>query len=368
MVQPHLKLMIPGPVQPDDDVLEAMGGPVQPHYGPAFTAFYNETVALLKQVFGTQGDVFIMPGSGTCAIDACFGSALSSGEKVVVGVNGFFGERLVSIARSYGLQVVLVETEWGKPLKAEDFEKAFRQNPDAKLAAMVHLETSTSIVNPLQEIGPVVREMGGSLLLDSVSSLGGLTVKMDEWGIDFCASASQKCLGAPPGVAPCAVSPRGWELVDRAPDKGHGFYGNLRVWRQYAINWASWHPFPVTMATNNVAALKTGLEALLAEGIETRLERYRRLAVYLRGQLRSIGYEPFTPDELMAPVLTASYGPKGVPTHKIVEFMEQERGIKISGGLGDVFHDKIIRIGHMSPTVSEKDLDDVIAGLRAFQG
>jgi alanine-glyoxylate transaminase/serine-glyoxylate transaminase/serine-pyruvate transaminase len=366
MHKPPLKLMIPGPIQPADDVMLAMGGPVHPHYGAEWTALFNETLGMLKQVYGTRGDAMILVGSGSSALDACLGSALSSGQQVVIGVNGWFGERLVAIAQAYGLEVIQVTAPWGRPLDPADFRKAFDAHPQARLAAVVHLETSTTIVNPIEEIGPLAARDGRVFLVDAVSSLGGIPLRMDDWGIGLCASASQKCLGAPPGLSTVAVSPAAWELIDRNPDKGHGWYLNLRVWRQYAIDWAAWHPFPITMATNNVMALRAGLQGLLAEGIESRMERYRGLATRLRQGLRKIGMQPYTPDELMAPVLTAAFGPTGVATGEIVDYMAEVHHTKIAGGLGDQLKDKIFRIGHMSPTVGEADIDQVVKQLAAF--
>jgi len=366
MPQKPLKLMIPGPVQPEKAVLEAMGGPVQAHYGPDWTKTYNATLDLLRPVFGCGGDIFLMVGSGTAGIDACLGSAFSTGEKILVGTNGYFGDRLKWICDSYGLQVVPVEAEWGQPLQVEAFEEAFQHNPDAVGACLVHLETSTTVANPIQAVAEFTRRHSLLLFVDAVSSLGGLQVKMDEWGIDLCASATQKCLGAPPGLAPVAVSERAWQKIDQDPCKNHGWYLNLRTWKHYAIDWGSWHPFPATMATNNVLALKVSLEALLAEGMQARLERYRTLALRLRAGLRRIGYQPYTPDELLAPVLTAAYGLDGVPTGKIVSYMANVHHIKISGGLGRL-ENKIIRIGHMSPAVTEADIDEVVEGLGEFR-
>lgn len=360
------KLMIPGPIQPEQEVLQAMGQPVRAHYGPEFRDFYNQTTGYLKKVFDTSGDVFILVGSGSAAIDACLGSALSSGEKILVGINGFFGKRLDSIAQAYGLDVIPIEKSWGEPLDPHDFARALDEHPDARLVAVAHLETSTTITNPVAEIGRVTRPRGVALFVDAVSSLGGESFHMDEWGVDLCASSSQKCLGAPPGLAPAAVSARGWEFIDRNPHKGHGWYLNLRTWRQYATDWGDWHPFPVTMATNNIAALHASLESLLAEGIAARRARYERLALRLRRGLREIQMLPYTPDESLSPVITAAWGPKNVPTSRIVDYLSQHHGIKIAGGLG-ALKDKIIRIGHMSPTVSEDDIDQLLEALVDFQ-
>jgi len=366
MAHDDLKLMIPGPVQPEDDALEAMGRPVLPHYGAEWTRLYNETIGMLRRIFGTQGSVFLLVGSGSSAIDACLGSALASGEKILIGINGWFGERLQAVAESYGLQVVAVPGPWGEPLSPQAFDSALQQHPDARAVAVVHVETSTTVVNPVEEIGPVVRKYGVPFMVDAVSSLGGLPMHMDDWGIDLCASASQKCLGAPPGLAPVAIGPRGWEAIDRQPAKGHGWYLNLRVWRQYAQDWADWHPFPITMATSNVMALRASLTNLLSEGIERRLERYRSLALRLRRGLRQIGMPPYTPDEFMAPVVTAAYGPPGVPTSEIVQYVADAHHIKIAGGLGEGLKDRVFRVGHMAPTVCEADIDQVLAALSEF--
>ena len=366
MSTPTLKLMIPGPIQPEDDVLLAMGGPVQPHYGPEWARIHQETLDMLREVYATKGDVFILVGSGSAALDACLGSSLSTGEQVVVGVNGWFGERLAAIAQQYGLDVIPVTAPWGQPLDPADFGKALEDHPQARLAVVVHLETSTTIVNPIQEIGLLAARHGRVLMVDAVSSLGGMPVRMDDWGIGLCASASQKCLGAPPGLATVAVSPAAWSLIDRAENRGHGWYLNLRVWRQFAAEWAGWHPFPITMATNNVLALRVGLQALLAEGLEHRMQRYHSLALRLRQGLRRIGMQPYTSDDLMAPVLTAAYGPPGIPTSEIVAYMAEVHHTKIAGGLGDQLKDKIVRIGHMSPSVSETDIDQVLGQLAAF--
>lgn len=359
------KLMIPGPVQPQEVVLNAMGQPVRPHYGDAWRDYYNSTVDLLIKVFQTEGDVHILVGSGSSAIDACLGSTLCSGEKILVGVNGFFGERACAIAEGYGLNVIRVNAPWGQALHGKDFEIAFKEHPDAVALAVVHLETSTTIVNPIEEIAAVAKKHNAVGFVDAVSSIGGLPFQMDAWGIDLCATSSQKCLGAPPGLAPVAIGSRGWDFIDRNPKNDHGWYLNLRVWRQYAHEWADWHPFPITMATSNVVALRTSLDNLLTEGIEERINRFTSLALYLREGLRKLGMEPFTPDSLMAPVLTAAYGPPNVPTSHIVRYLADEHNIIIAGGLGDL-KDKVFRIGHMSPDVSKDDIDQVLYALGEF--
>jgi alanine-glyoxylate transaminase/serine-glyoxylate transaminase/serine-pyruvate transaminase len=361
-----LRLMIPGPVTVEDDVLHEMGSPVQAHYGPQWTAIYKETTGLLQQVFRTQGDVHILIGSGSAGLDAAVGSMTAPGDTILIGSNGFFGQRLVAIGQAYGLNVVAVEAPFGKPLEPSAFERALAQYPDAAAVVAVHLETSTTVLNPVQDIAAVARRHDVPVLVDAVSSLGGVPLAMDEWGIDVCMSASQKCLGAPPGLAPVAVSPRAWAIMDRKPQRQHGWYLNLQTWRHYAAEWNDWHPYPVTMATNNVLALRAGLRSLLADGLAHRFQRYHDLARRLRDGLRRLGLRLFTSEDQMAPILTAVYSPEGIPSSRIVNYLYAEHEIRISGGFGEELRDKILRIGHMGGAISEADIDAVLEGLAAF--
>jgi alanine-glyoxylate transaminase/serine-glyoxylate transaminase/serine-pyruvate transaminase len=361
-----VKLMIPGPVEVHPDVLQAMGSQVVPHYGAVWLEKYGNVLAVLKKVFGTTADVFLMTGSGTVAIDACLGSSLSTGEKVIIGNNGFFGDRLVSVAEHNGLKVVQVKSEWGKRLIPADFEKAIQDNPDARMVAAVHCETSTTVMNPVEEIGPIARRHGLLFFVDAVSALGGVPYAMDDWAVDLCASASQKCLGAPPGLAPVAVNVRAWEFINRNSQKAHGWYTDLSVWKKYSVEWADWHPTPITMATSIVNALSVSLKQLMDEGIPVRMQRFRELALQLREGLRSMAMPPFTPDDGMSPVLTAGISPAGVPSPRIVDYLLKEHGIQISAGLGEL-HDHIFRIGHMSPILTSADIEQVLQALKKFK-
>lgn len=365
MKENPIKLMIPGPVEVHPDVLKAVSNPVEPHYGAAWIDKYARVIALLKQTFNTKNDVFLMAGSGTCAIDACIGSALRSGEKVIIGNNGFFGDRLVSIAKANALDVVEVAGEWGKSIEGGAVREALLKYPDAKMVAVVHCETSTSVLNPIDEIGEVVKDSDAIFMVDAVSSLGGVPYNGDGWSIDLCASATQKCLGALPGLAPVSVSEKAWHLINRPGEIGHGWYTNLRTWKKYASEWGDWHPTPVTMPTNLVNGLLVSLEQLVSEGIQSRMARYKALALQLRKGLWEAGMPPFTPDEEMNPVLTAAFSPEGVDSSAIVDYLLKEDNIQISGGLGHL-KNRVFRIGHMSPVISEEDIKKLIDALKAF--
>lgn len=357
------KLFIPGPVQPSKKVLDSFANSIRPHFGTDWSNYYKQTVSLTRDLFSTVGTVHLLVGSGSAGLDACVGSCLETGDKIIIGVNGYFGERLKEIAVNYGINIIPVESPWGKPINPDDIKKALVDNPDAKLVAVVHLETSTTIINPIQEIGEVVRKYDKLFLVDAVSSLGGMPFFMDDWNIDISVSASQKCIGSIAGLAVVAIGPRCLEEIRKVKIKNHGWYLNLNIWNDYTDSWKDWHPHPVTMATSLVIALRTSLEELFENGIDFRFSHYQRIALYLRHKLREINLEPFTSDSQMAPVLTAI---KSVDCSSFVRDLDEGFGIKVAGGLGQL-SGKIFRIGHMSPSISVADIDELIFALGTLQ-
>lgn len=366
MEQRTLKYLIPGPVEVDPQVLAAMSKPVEPHYGDIWVKKLDRILTILKKVFNTDYDVFLMAGSGTCAIDACMGSALMTGEKIIIANNGFFGDRLVEVADNNGLKVVEIKDDWGKQFDVDKIKQAMKEHPDAKAVAIVHCETSTTIINPLNEIGALVGASDMLFIVDAVSSLGGMPFDLKKWNVDLCASATQKCIGAPPGMAPVAISPKAWKMIDRSNNKAHGWYTNLQIHRKYAREWGAWHPTPVTMPTNNVNALLVALEQLMEEGIENRVKRFTKLALQLRKGLREAGLEPYTPDDGLNPVLTAAWTPEGVSSADLLKYLVDEHGIQISSGLGDL-KPRMIRVGHMTPVITSEDISRLIDAIKAYK-
>ncbi len=359
--------MIPGPVTVDDEVLHELGKPVRPHYGAEWTAQYNQTRELLQQVMQTEAELHILVGSGSSGLDAAVGSLTRAGETAVIGTNGYFGERLMQIAEGYGLKVVPVESHPTEPLDPTALEAALDRHPDAAIVGVVHHETATSVVNPVQQIAAITRARQVPLFVDTISSLGGIPYAMDDWGVDVTVAASQKCLGAPPGVAPIAASERAWQIMERKADRGRGWYLNLQTWRRFSQEWGRWHPHPITIATNTVLALRVGLQQLLADGLDARIGYYTGLARRLRGGLRKLGFKTVTPDEALSPVLTAVYAPEGVASREIVGFLREQYDVMISGGLGEGLSDRVFRIGHMSMQVTEADIDLILEALQEFQ-
>ena len=359
---PNEHLMIPGPVEVDADVLAAMGQPVVPHYGPQWVPVYRDVQVNLKQVFHTTGDVFLIPGSGSAGLDAVLGSLLRPGDPCLVSVNGFFGERLAAIARSRGAQVTEVKAEWGQPVLVEQVRDALEKQDGFQAICVVHHETSTTVLNPVREIGALASEYGVPLVVDAISSLGGELLDMDGWGIAFCVAASQKCLEAPPGLTPVAVGPTGWQAIDRNPAPFCGWYLNLRTWREYQEKWAGWHPFPVTLPTNLILALKVALDRLVLETVEGRVQRYASVARFLRQGLRERGFTLLVEDAWAASTVTAAKPPAGVTPEQLVNCLREKHRIRIAGGMGDL-QGKIIRIGHMGQAASIEAMELLLSAL-----
>jgi len=358
--------MIPGPVDVEDEVLEQMGAPVIAHYGKEWVEVYRETIGYLKQIFRTEGDVYILIGSGSAGLDAAIGSMLGGGESVLVIVNGFFGERLLEIARSYHLSAYALESEWGKPASPKAIEDVIKDKEGFQAVAVVHHETSTGVMNPVEKIGEICKRYDIPLIVDAVSSLGGSNLAVDEWGIDVCVSSSQKCLEAPPGLSPVAITSHAWQVMEEKGDLGHGWYLNLLNWRNYVTKWADWHPHPVTMATNTILALRASLKRILDEGLEERGRRFKRIAERLRDGLRELDFELLIDGEYSSSVVTSVISPPGISPDEIRNFLKNEYDLLIAGGIGSL-KDKIFRIGHIGKSASPEYIDYLLSALKDFR-
>ena len=196
------RLMIPGPIDLTDEVLEALRAPVIPHYGDQWAELYTHVRQNLKRIAETDGDVFVLVGSGTAGIDAAIGSAVATGEHMIVVDNGFFSGRQQEIAAGYGIVTHVLHTERGRPVTPDELRAFMHEHPDAPVVVLSHCETATGVLNDLEKLSAVVAEQGGLLIIDAVSSFGAVRTAVDLWGVSICCTASQKALEAPPGWHP----------------------------------------------------------------------------------------------------------------------------------------------------------------------
>ena len=361
----HLKLYTPGPGDVDEDVLASAATPVIRHYGPEWMEIYNEMQGLLKQVFKTNNEIFFVPGPASSLMDMAIGSLLATGEKIIVGDNGFFGERLALIARGYGLETITLNAPLGKPLDPQGLRELLQKHPDVKVLALVHHETGTTVMNPLRELAGMASEAGKVVVVDAVSSLGGVDVRVDEWGIDVCVTTPNKCLEALPGIGFISVSKRAWGLVDNHTQTNHGWYLNLKTWRQYATEWGAWHPTPVTLPTNIILALRTSLIKIIGMGLEAHFEKYRRASQAIRQGLRNLGFEMFVDDDCASPIVTGVCRRPEFELGEMSRWLVEQREIAIGGGLGEL-SGKMFRVGHLGKASTREYLVDFLFAMEEF--
>ncbi len=357
-----VQLYIPGPVPVEPDVLEAMGQQVRQHYGNEWLAYYQAFLGRLRRVFATAGSIYPVTTSGSGGVEAMMGTLIGADGRVGVVVNGFFGDRVLQIARAHSTQVEALQIPWDRPADPGEVRTWLRRTR-VSLLGVVHSDTSTGVINPVAEIAAAAREEGVAVAVDAVSSLAGMPVETDAWGLAAVSSASQKCLEAPPGLAPVAVTQIGWDLVDRQPGATRGWYLNLRTWRQFERDWPH-HPYPVTLATNNIFALNRALERILAEGLEARYARHRAAQRILRQGLERLGFTLLADERWASPTVTVAYPAKGVDADGLIQNLRSRHGVAISGGLMHL-SGKVVRIGHLGTLAYPERMHRVLDALEA---
>jgi alanine-glyoxylate transaminase/serine-glyoxylate transaminase/serine-pyruvate transaminase len=346
------KLMVPGPVEVDVAVLHEMGLQIIPHFGKEWADVYKNTVGRIANIFQTKGDVFLLVSSGTGGIEAAIRSLFAPNENIIVISNGFFGDRIITISRSLGLNVEPLIFPWNQPADPYKVRCLFEKKNKYSGIVAVHHETSTGVLNPIREIGMVAKEFNIPFIVDAVSSIGCEEFRMDNWGIDIGVTVSNKCLEALPGITPVAVSKHAWDIMDGKENSYAGWYLNLQVWRQYAIEWSSWHPFPVTIPTNLVLALDAAMDLLEAEGVCARNSRYKDAALFLRNEIKKLGFSLFVDGEFASSAISVIIGRSDINIENLIYFLHMKHGIRIVGGLGEL-SGKVFRVAHMGKTSSE---------------
>ena len=350
----------PGPSDVAPSVLAAMQRPMLGHLDPAFHSILDEVAAMLRAVWRMPyGDVLALPSTGTSAMEAGIANLLEPGDVAIVAEAGFFGRRLADIAERHGAHVVRVSAPWGETVPNASLLDALDRHPDARLIAVVHAETSTGALHPLRELGTELFGYDVLLMADCVTSLGGAPLEAGPWGVDFAYSCTQKCLAAPPGMAPVAISPRAWRRI-RSRRTPVPFSLDLELLRRY---WADrpavyHHTTPIL----GVYALHEALRCVLEEGLEARWARHASAAAHLQAALRGRGLELLAhPRRQMAP-LTAVRVPEGIDGKAVQARMLAEHGIEIGGGLGPDAP-PMWRIGLMGNNATVATATRVLAGL-----
>lgn len=355
---PRRILLGPGPSDVPPQVLAALGRPTLSHLDPAYLALMDEVQQRLRGVFRTRNEATLfLPGTGTSGMEAALVNLLEPGDVVVAAVAGYFGARLAEIAERQGAIVHRVEAPWGETVTAAAVAAELDRHEKVAAVLLVHAETSTGAHQPVEKIAQLAREAGALLVLDAVTSLGGVPVEVDGWGIDACYSCSQKCLSAPPGLAPITFSPRALEKIAARRTPCRSFYLDLDLLRKY---WGPERMYHHTAPSNMGYALLEGLRLLEEEGLENRFARHREQHARLRAGLEKLGLT-YIPQESL-PHLNAVTIPAGVDDLAVRKRLLADHGIEIGAGLGP-FKARAWRIGIMGASCTAENVDALLAAL-----
>jgi aspartate aminotransferase-like enzyme len=333
-----------------------------PHRGPELKALYGSILARLREVHRTSGDVFVWPATGSAGWEAAIVNLLSPGDPVLAVVTGDFGDRFAKVGEAFRLDVRRLDIAWGRAAEPAAVAAALDANPDVKAVFLTHNETSTGVTNPLAETAAVVRDHGALVIVDAVSSAGGLPLLVDEWGLDWVLSGSQKAWMCPPGLMIAAVGPRAWDAYERASYPR--FFWDIRSVRQFAEQGMT----PTTPPLSLLYALDAALTMLFEEGVEQVWARHAALGARTRAAVQAIGLRLFADPRYASDTVTAVELPEGVSASQVLAGARESYNVELQGGQGHLT-DRMVRIGHMGwVNADELDhavaaIDDVVAGL-----
>lgn len=359
---PKRILMGPGPSDVSTHVLRAMSAPTVGHLDPYFLKIMDETQQMLRQVFCTQNALTLaVSGTGSAGMETCVVNLIEPGDRMLVCVNGVFGTRMADVAQRAGADVRKIERPFGEVFSADELRDAVKDFAP-KVVGIVHAETSTGAHQPLEEISRVVHDAGALLLVDCVTSLGGVPVEVDRWGIDAAYSGTQKCLSCPPGLAPVTFSERAVAAMDARKTKVASWYLDLSMVRNY---WSSQsrayhHTAPINMAYG----LHQALREVLEEGLPQRIERHRHNHLALRAGIEAMGLKFAVEESIRLPMLNAVLIPEGADDKEVRSQLLNDFGIEIGAGLGPMAG-KTWRIGLMGNTCQPANVLVFLAALEA---
>ncbi len=355
---PRQNLRTPGPTPIPEDIVEAMSEPMINHRGPEFLELITESTRLLKQVFMTQNDVFILTSSGTGSLEAALVNTLSPGDKVLGVSAGAFGDRFCDIADAYYADLKRINVEWGEAIDPEIIRRELREDPEIKAVMITHNETSTGVTHDLESIAAVVKnEFGKLILVDAVSSLGCIPLPVDGWNCDMVGTASQKGFMIPPGLAFISVSGDAWEANRTATMPR--FYFDVGEARKYLESGQT----PWTPNLSAIYGLRLALDKMAEEGVENIFARHHSIAQYTRDAVVDLGLELFCGDPArMSDTVTAIKMPENIDGSRLMGLMRTEEDVVMAGGQGKLVG-QIFRIGHLG-WVSQEDIEEVIEALK----
>lgn len=349
-------LLGPGPSNCPPAVLQALGHDLVGHLDPRFMSTMEQCKQKLRQVLRTENAVtFPVSGTGSAGMEAVLVNILEAGDTIVVGVNGVFGTRIANLAERYGANAIRVEEEWGKAMCFDALAEAVNKHKP-KILAVVSGETSTGVYQDMTGLGDLAHEHGALLLADCVTSLGGMPVEIDQWGVDLMYSGTQKCLNCPPGLSPVTFSQRALDAFNARKTPVPSFYLDLGEILKYIGDGLSARAYHHTAPVSMVAALDAALDLVLAEGLETRWQRHQSAQHYLLEQLQTLGIEPLVEESQRLWPLSTVRIPDGIDEAAIRQALLSKHNIELGGGLGPLAG-QVWRIGLMGVNATHETVD-----------
>lgn len=356
-------LMGPGPSDVHPRVLKAMATPLIGHLDPEFLRIMDDIKAMTQATFQTKNDLtFVVSAPGSAGMETVLVNLLEPGDRALICIHGVFGSRMKDIAERCGAEVSTVEAPWGEPIKPEDVKAAIAAH-QPKLVAIVHAETSTGVLQPLEEISDIVHDAGALLVVDAVTSYCGTDLKIDDWGIDAVYSGTQKCLSAPPGLSPVSFSARAVEALDNRKTKVQSWFLDLSMVKNYwaGAKRAYHHTGPISA----MYALREAYRLVLEEGLENRFKRHHDTHLLLKEGLEDLGFTYLVDPSYRLPMLNAVKLPSGLDDASTRSRLLNEFNIEVGGGLGK-FAGKLWRVGLMGESCDANHVNLLLSALKTI--
>jgi alanine-glyoxylate transaminase/serine-glyoxylate transaminase/serine-pyruvate transaminase len=345
---PLRKLMGPGPLDIHPRVYQALTTPIIGYLDPAYLKILDQVGDQLRKVFQTRNRATnAAPGTGTSGMEACVANLIEPGDKILVCVHGYFGDRLRQMVERQEAQITLITEEWGRPIDPHKVEAAMKAN-SFKVITLVHAETSTGVLQPMDDIVKLADKYGVMIILDTVTSLGGVEVKMDEWGLDAAYSCSQKCIGCPPGLSPVSFSDRAVEAVKNRTHPVRSWYLDITLLEKY---WGSERVYHHTSSSTLNYALLEALRLIEEEGLQNRFDRHLENHRALVAGVEALGLEMLVSPEFRLPTLNTIRIPEGIDDIELRRYLLETFNLEIGGGLG-ALKGKVWRVGLMGHSSS----------------
>ena len=362
-IPPQRTLMGPGPSDVSARVLSALARPTIGHLDPMFVAMMDEVKSLLQYAFQTQNTHTIaLSAPGSAGMEACFVNLVSPGDKVIVCRNGVFGQRMLENVERIGATAVVVDSPWGRAVELEKVEEALKANPDSKFVAFVHAETSTGACSDAKSICALAKQYDCLTIVDAVTSLGGIELKVDEWQIDAIYSGSQKCLSCVPGISPVSFSEQAVEVIKNREVPVQSWFLDQSLVMGYWSGQGK-RAYHHTAPVNSLYAMHEALLMLKQEGLEASWQRHQDMHLELAKGLKDLGLEFIVPENERLPQLNSVYIPEGVDDAKVRSYLLEQYNLEIGAGLGD-FAGKAWRIGLMGYAARKENVALCLAALK----